>query len=95
MYGERLTLAKDAATNVVNTLSNSDFVGVISFGSSASSVKNSKITRATTEVKEALITEIDALEASGQTNYEGAFTKGLALLKAAQNDEYGAPCSNG
>jgi hypothetical protein len=46
-------------------------------------------------VKEALITEIDALEASGQTNYEAAFTKGLALLKAAQNDEYGAPCSNG
>jgi hypothetical protein len=38
MYGERLTLAKDAATNVVNTLSNSDFVGVISFGSSASNV---------------------------------------------------------
>lgn len=47
MYGDRMTLAKSAATAVVNTLSNNDFLGVISFGSSASSVYSDKVTRAT------------------------------------------------
>ena len=95
MYGERLILAKDAATAVVNTLSNSDFVGVINFATSASSVDSSKITRATASVKESLIEKIDALEAVGSTNYEAAFRMAFDMLSAAENDEYGAPCPNG
>lgn len=70
-------------------------MGVLNFGSTVSTVYTDKITRATTEVKEAIIEAIDALEAEGQTNYQGAFTKGFNMLHAAQNDEYGAPCSNG
>ena len=31
MDGAPLTVAKEAAKNVINTLSNSDFVGVVSF----------------------------------------------------------------
>jgi voltage-dependent calcium channel alpha-2/delta-1 len=95
MYGQKLTIAKDAATNVVNTLSNSDFVGVLQFGSSAEQVYTKKITRATTEVKDAIIEEVNHFRALGGTNYQAAFTKGLALLEAAQEDEYGAPCNDG
>lgn len=51
MFGDRLQIAKDAATAVVNTLSNSDFVGVINFGSSASALHSNKIIRATIEEK--------------------------------------------
>lgn len=35
MGGNRITLAKEAAKSVVNTLSNNDFLGVITFGSTA------------------------------------------------------------
>ena len=38
MAGTGISLAKDAATSVVNTLSNSDFVGVVKFESTASYV---------------------------------------------------------
>lgn len=95
MYGDRLSLAKEAAAAVVNTLSNNDFLGIINFGSSASTVYSNKIFRATISEKEAIISDIDALEATGQTNYEAAFQKGFQLLNAAESDEYGAPCTNG
>jgi Mg-chelatase subunit ChlD len=95
MTGERLTLAKDAATNVINTLGNSDFVGVLNFGSTVSAVYTDKITRATAEVKDAIIEAIDSLDIEGQTNYQDAFTEGFDLLNAAQDDEYGAPCADG
>ena len=61
MSGERIDIAKSAAKSVVNTLSNNDFLGVISFGSTATTVYSSKITRATLTHKESLISEIDAL----------------------------------
>ena len=51
MFGDRMTIAKDAAKAVVNTLSNSDFVGVINFGSTASALFSNKIIRATTSDK--------------------------------------------
>ena len=51
MDGDRISLAKDAAISVVNTLSNSDFVGILNFATSASTIENSKITRATIEEK--------------------------------------------
>ena len=55
MNGERITIAKSAAKAVVNTLSNNDFLGVISFGSTATTVHSSKITRATLSHKESVI----------------------------------------
>ena len=47
MKGTPLSLAIEAAQNVVNTLSNSDFVGVVQFNSVASKVYSEKIIRAT------------------------------------------------
>ena len=51
MFGDRLSIAKDAATAVINTLSNSDFVGVISFSNKARNIYSNKIIRATSTDK--------------------------------------------
>ena len=77
MLGNRMNIAKDAATSVINTLSNNDFVAVVSFSGDASTVFSSRIIRATSNDKESFTTSIDALEAQGQTNYESAFKKGF------------------
>lgn len=49
--GSRMSLAIEAAQNVVNTLGNTDFVGVVKFDSSSYQVYSDKILRATTQVK--------------------------------------------
>lgn len=54
-----MTTAIAAAKAVINTLSNNDFVGVIKFSSSANSLVNGQIKRATTQYKEQLVTAID------------------------------------
>ena len=51
MDGQKLNLAKDAAKAVVNTLSNSDFVAIISFSNVARSIYKNRITRATSSEK--------------------------------------------
>ena len=51
MSGTKLNAAKEAGKNVVNTLSNNDFVGVASFSSTARTLHSSKIERATFELK--------------------------------------------
>ena len=38
---------------------------------------------------------IDSLDAVGSTNYESAFRKAFAMLEAAEDDEFGAPCVDG
>ena len=58
MAAPRIDIAKEAAINVVNTLSNSDFVGVVSFSSSAEILYSDKILRATSEAKEKINEEI-------------------------------------
>ena len=55
MDGKRLLIAKDAANAVVNTLSNSDFVGVINFSSKANNIYSNHIMRATSKVKESIV----------------------------------------
>lgn len=47
MSGSRLDIAKEAGKSVVNTLSNNDFVGVISFNSEVQSLYSNKVLRAT------------------------------------------------
>lgn len=55
MDGKRLLIAKDAANAVVNTLSNSDFVGVINFSNEANNIYSNHIMRATSKVKEYIV----------------------------------------
>lgn len=51
MEGTKLTIAKAAAKSVINTLSNSDFIGVLSFSDEATIINSNRIVRATDEVK--------------------------------------------
>ena len=92
MSGSGISLAKDAATSVVNTLSNSDFVGVVKFESTASYVYSHKILRGTQETKDALNDRINGLKAQGGTNYELGFRYAMNMLSSAEEDEFGPPC---
>ena len=73
MLGDGLEVPRTAAKAVINTLSNNDFLGVISFGTSARTVYTSQITRATIDHRWVMEQEIDKLEFSGLTNYQAAF----------------------
>ena len=95
MMGERMSLAIDAAKNVVNTLGNTDFVGVVKFDSTAYKVYSNKILRATEEVKNDLLSEIGGFAPAGGTNYESGFRAAFKMLQAARRDEFGAPCTDG
>lgn len=95
MSGSRIGLAKDAAWSVVNTLSNSDFVGAVAFHSQAWIISSDKIQRATEDVKGWVSSAINGLSAGGGTNYEDGLRKAFDLLNAAEQDEYGSPCTNG
>ena len=92
---DRIIIAREAASAVINTLSNNDFLGVISFSSTASTVYSSTITRATIAHKAAIIEKVGELYPTGQTNFEDAIRLGFSMLNAATKDEYGAPCLNG
>lgn len=69
MSGTGISLAKTAGKSVVNTLSNSDFVGVIAFSGSASWKVSDRIRRATIDHKEDLESSIGSLGTGGSTNY--------------------------
>ena len=94
MSGSRLSTAKEAAKAVINTFSNSDFVGVLEFNSNSNVLVSSSIIRATDSHKEQLVSAINGLTAQGGTNYEAAFRSGFSLLSAAKSDEFGSPCPN-
>ena len=47
MDGARISIAKDAANAVIDTLSNNDFIGVVQFSSSASALDVNRVERAT------------------------------------------------
>lgn len=92
MNGTRIELAKEAAKSVVETLSNSDFVGVVAFSSEADTIGNGQIVRASTENKEEILGKIDEITATGNTNYERALKKAVSMLEKAEKDEFGSPC---
>ena len=90
----KLISVKTAVKNILTSLSNVDFVGVVAFNENATKLYSDKIERATKAVKEALTQEVEQLESGGITNYISAFTEGLNMIKQAANDEGGAPCAN-
>lgn len=77
-YG-RLSLMKEAAIRVVNTLGASDYVSVIQFESNARHVTGGgygqaqQLQRATDENKKNIVSQIKGLEANGGTNFYQAF----------------------
>lgn len=91
----RLDLAKEAAKTVVNTLTNFDFVGVVTFSNSATTQRvngNNIMVPATNENLLTLETVIDQLTAAGGTNFEAAFTEAFSLLARSKQDEADSGC---
>ena len=86
----RISLAKEAASSVINTLGPADTAAVITFATHADSVHFSKIVQATTYNKNRLLEKIDYISANGATDYEKAFRKAFEMLEQANKDEFGA-----
>lgn len=70
----RIPLSQAASKSVIDTLGNSDWIGMIRFDSDAYFVTNS-LTRATESAKTTIKNTIDTLSPLGGTNYEAAFRK--------------------
>ena len=91
----RLSLAKDAAKTVVNTLTNFDYVGLVTFSGSARVVPiggSSLLVPATNNNLVLLSNAIDSLSANGQTNFEDAFNTAFNLLENSRTAESFVNC---
>ena len=82
---------KIAVKLLIKTLTNADWVGLITFSSDAKYYKN-KLIRATAANLKELQTYIDGMEATGSTNFSDAFNKSDQMIKDTIADENGVPC---
>lgn len=69
----RINILKDAVNYVINTLSVSDYVSVITFSDAAESLTSSLLQRATTDNKNLLLAKVNNLQAGGSTNFYAGF----------------------
>ena len=91
----RLDLAKEAAKTVVNTLTNFDFVGIVTFSASATTQRvngNNIMVPATNENLLTIGTVIDQLTPQTTTNFEAAFTETFNLLARSKQNEADSGC---
>ena len=92
-YG-RISIAKDAATTIVETLTVADRVAVVSFSGRAYQIGGySNLIRATNENKERLIEAIKNLGANGGTNFYDAFRVAFDSLEKTIKNEYTSGCN--
>lgn len=92
---DRIELAKDAAVTVINTLTNSDFVAVITFSDMAQQLlifgqQAGSLVSATSQNIEKLSSQVTNINPFGGTNFEAAFRKAFEVL--ASTGEYSANC---
>ena len=91
----RLSTAKDAAKTVVNTLTNFDYVGLVTFSDSARVVPirgSNLLVQATNDNLRRINDAIDTLSASGGTNYEAAFNTAFDMLDQSKSAESFVNC---
>ena len=88
----RLELAKDAAKTVIDTLTNFDYVGVVIFSDTASTLYTTTMVPATSANIRSLSSAIDGITARGTTNYEAAFREAFDLLTRSQDQERASSC---
>lgn len=84
----KLSFMKEACKNILNALTVSDWIGIIVFNTNAQNYREYLI-RANSTNKAEILNYIENLEATGNTNYEEAFTKTFALLSNTFQNEYG------
>ena len=91
----RLDLAKEAAKTVVNTLTNFDFVGLVTFSGTATTQRvngNNIMVPATNQNLLTIETVIDQLSANGETNFDAAFREAFRLLDRSKRTEADSGC---
>lgn len=92
-YG-RMELAKEAAVTIVDTLTVADRVAVVAFSDVASQVGGySRLIRATSENKGAIIRHINDLQANGATNFYDAFLTAFNTLDQTIQNESTSGCN--
>jgi Mg-chelatase subunit ChlD len=98
MAGPRIELLKAAAKRVVQTLTVSDRIAIVTFSTDASLIADSDGTfyRATAENKEVLMKRIDdRLHApKGQTNFLAAFKKAFQVFEKSKEEENHVDCNS-
>ena len=82
---DRIGLAREAAISVVNTLTNSDFVGIVLFSDSAEQLlipgqQTGTLLSATNDNILTLTERIRGISAGGSTNFEAAFWTAFSIL---------------
>mmetsp|Transcript_25196 Transcript_25196/g.57306 ORF Transcript_25196/g.57306 Transcript_25196/m.57306 type:complete len:391 (-) Transcript_25196:193-1365(-) len=92
----RIELAKEAAQDVLSTLTVADYAAVIQFNGNATlllgSENEGKMVQATAENIEALVEAVDDLEDGGLTNFEAAFELAFDVLDESFADEANTNC---
>jgi len=92
-YG-RLSIMKDAAITVIDTLSVADKVAVVTFSTTASVLNDqTMLVRATKENKEKIIAAINGIIVNGSTNFHAAFTEAFNLLSLTFENESTTGCN--
>ena len=91
----RLSLAKEAAKTVVQTLTVADRVGVVLFSHEARFVGGSRETllRATKDNKDRLVSEIENMYAEGATNYGDGLLRAFSALENTIQKEVTSGCN--
>ena len=95
MLGLRLDLMKDAAKQIVRTLTVGDRVAIIEFNSRAKihSDQNKYVYTATADNKKELLSAIDGFEAVGSTNFISAFSAAFKVMQDSYAVERHVPCN--
>ena len=91
----RLFIAKEAAKTVANTLTNFDYVGLVTFSSDARVVPisgSNLLVPATNDNLRLITNAIDTLSASGQTNFQAAFNTAFDMLERSRSAESFVNC---
>lgn len=97
----RIKIAKEAAKIVIDTLTVSDKIAIVTFSDKAtvltlaSNNNMEELIIASDENKEELKDKIDSLEADGTTNFYDAFEEGFGLLNASFTNETFAASGTG
>ena len=88
--GSRVSMAREAATKVVDTLSWTDYATVVTFGSAATGA-NSRLEKMTDTNKATLKSWISTNVHSngGGTNFEAAFDRAFSVLSASASSSSG------
>lgn len=92
---DRMSIMKDAAKRVVNTLGVSDYFSVIEFNGSANTISNNVnlLQRATADNKANAIANIDKLKPKGATNFFSGFDLAFKTFSDSETDELSSGCN--